>query len=107
MGALLYRSALHAEQIRQEMFVEGRFPERACPQPAVSGALNGSRSSRSPTPIRASARRLEVYAAGQYTWLPFEHIAAVRMKPPPRLRDLLWAPATRTDQRRLPGRGAG
>src|SRR5207237_10886510 len=37
--------------------------------------------------------RLELFAAGQYTWLPFEHIASVRMLPPTRLRDMLWAPA--------------
>jgi type VI secretion system protein ImpE len=37
--------------------------------------------------------RLEVFAAGSYLWIPFEHIATVRMEPPRRLRDLLWAPA--------------
>ena len=35
----------------------------------------------------------ERFAAGQYTWIPLEHIASVRMVPPKRLRDLLWAPA--------------
>jgi type VI secretion system protein ImpE len=37
--------------------------------------------------------RLEVFAAGRYLWLPFEHIATVRMTSPKRLRDLLWTPA--------------
>jgi type VI secretion system protein ImpE len=36
--------------------------------------------------------RLEIFAAGQYTWLPLEHVSTVVMEPPRRLRDLLWAP---------------
>jgi type VI secretion system protein ImpE len=91
-GTLLYRSALHAERTRQEMFVEGSFPRGPGPRP-VSGTLNG-------TPFRcltdADPRigaRLEIFAAGQYTWIPLEQIASVRLEPPKRLRDLLWAPA--------------
>ena len=38
--------------------------------------------------------RLEVFAAGSYLWIPFEHIESVEMAAPRRLRDLLWAPAT-------------
>ena len=37
--------------------------------------------------------RLEVFAAGAYVWLPFEHLASLEMAPPQRLRDTLWAPA--------------
>ena len=37
--------------------------------------------------------RLEVFAAGAYLWLPFEHIASVRMGAPKLLRDLIWIPA--------------
>jgi type VI secretion system protein ImpE len=37
--------------------------------------------------------RLEVFAAGAYLWIPFEHIASVQMEPPRRLRDTLWMPA--------------
>ena len=37
--------------------------------------------------------RLEVFAAGAYLWIPFEHIASVEIQPPKRLRDLLWIPA--------------
>ena len=36
--------------------------------------------------------RLEVFAAGAYVWIPFEHIASIEMRPPQRLRDTLWAP---------------
>jgi len=31
--------------------------------------------------------------AGQYMWLPLEHVAAIKVEPPRRLRDLLWIPA--------------
>jgi type VI secretion system protein ImpE len=37
--------------------------------------------------------RLEIFAAGQYTWLPLEHVSHVTMQEPRRLRDLLWSPA--------------
>ncbi len=37
--------------------------------------------------------RLEVFAAGAYLWIPFEHIASCEMEPPRRLRDTLWRPA--------------
>ena len=37
--------------------------------------------------------RLELYAAGNYLLLPFEHVASIQIQPPKRLRDLLWTPA--------------
>ncbi|MDH5284611.1 MAG: virulence protein SciE type, partial [Gemmatimonadota bacterium] len=37
--------------------------------------------------------RLEVFAAGEYLWLPFEHVASLRIEPPKRARDLVWTPA--------------
>jgi len=37
--------------------------------------------------------RLEVFAAGRYMWIPFAHVASVRMTAPKRLRDLLWPSA--------------
>jgi type VI secretion system protein ImpE len=92
MGTLLYRSALHAEQVRQEMFLEGRPPRGPPPRP-VSGRLNGKPFQSLTDADPRIGARLEVYAAGQYTWIPFEQIASVRMTAPSRLRDLLWAPA--------------
>ena len=38
-------------------------------------------------------QKKEYYAAGQYMWLPLEHIASIEMEAPKRLRDLLWSPA--------------
>ena len=37
--------------------------------------------------------RLELFAAGAYLWIPFEHIEAIEIQKPSRLRDLLWVPA--------------
>jgi len=92
MGTLLYRSALHAERVRQEMFTGGGYPAGRPPRP-VSGTLNGTPfQSLNDADPRIGAR-LEIFAAGQYTWIPLEQIASVRMRPPERLRDLLWAPA--------------
>ena len=35
----------------------------------------------------------EVFANGQYYWLPFESCAAIRIEAPVDLRDLVWSPA--------------
>ena len=92
MGALVYQSALHAERLRQQMFEQSSFPGSAAPRP-VSGTLNGRRFGALEDADPRIGARLEVFAAGQYTWLPFEQIASVRMNAPSRLRDLLWTPA--------------
>jgi type VI secretion system protein ImpE len=91
MGALLYRSALHAERIRQEMFRTGAYPQRSVR--GVSGTLNGQPFDSLTDADPRIGARLEVFAAGEYQWLPLEHVASVRLDPPKRLRDLLWAPA--------------
>jgi type VI secretion system protein ImpE len=93
LGTLLYRSALHAERIRQDMFRTGDLP-RGGPAPRpVRGTLNGQPFEQLADADPRIGARLEVYAAGQYTWLPFEHIESVRIQPPARLRDLIWIPA--------------
>ena len=94
MGALLYRAALHAERIRQAIFENKNYPITA-PESAVplSGTLNGEPfQSLSDADPRLGAR-LEVFAAGDYLWLPMHHIASVEIQAPKRLRDLLWTPA--------------
>ena len=92
MGAWLYRSALHAERLRQALF-SAPLPAGGEPVPPVRGRLNGR-------PFRALedadpriGARLELFAAGQYTWMPLHLLASVRMEAPARLRDLLWTPA--------------
>lgn len=91
-GALLYRSALHAERLRQEMFETRAFPTGPAPRP-VSGTLNGKPFESLTDADPRIGARLELFAAGQYMWLPFEHIASIRVQEPRRLRDLLWATA--------------
>jgi type VI secretion system protein ImpE len=93
MGTLVYRGALNAERTRQEMFASGRLPEGGPPAHAVAGSLNGRRCASLTDADPRIGARLEVFAAGQYLWIPFEHIDSVRMEPPRQLRDLLWAPA--------------
>lgn len=92
MGALLYHSALHAERMRQQMFESNTFPLTSPPKP-VSGTLNGTPFSSLTDADPRIGARLELFAAGQYTWIPFEQIESIRMLPPKRLRDMLWAPA--------------
>ena len=90
-GAIVYYAALHAEKTRHELFEKRGFPTDTPASP--TGELNGKPF----TDIRDAdpniGARLEVFAAGAYLWLPFEHVASLEMGPPQRLRDTLWAPA--------------
>ncbi|HTR76749.1 MAG TPA: type VI secretion system accessory protein TagJ, partial [Gemmatimonadaceae bacterium] len=92
MGALLYHGALHADRVRQDMFRSKAFPASVPPR-TVAGTLNGSPFETISDADPRIGARLEIFAAGQYMWLPFEQIASVTMQAPKRLRDLLWAPA--------------
>ncbi len=94
MGALLYRSALHAERLRAEMFHNGSFPLDTAPTAELSGTLNGKPFSSLEDGDPRIGARLEVFAAGQYMWIPWQHVASIRIESPKRLRDLLWTPAT-------------
>jgi type VI secretion system protein ImpE len=92
LGTLVYHGALHAERTREEMFRTGSYPRGPAPRP-VSGTLNAQPFSTLTDADPRIGARLEVYAAGQYTWIPFEHLVSIRMQGPKRLRDLLWIPA--------------
>lgn len=93
MGALVYRSALHAERTRQAMWRDGTYPRHHQPLPPVSGTLNGRPFTSLTDADPRIGARLEIFAAGQYSWLPLASVATIRMEPPKKLRDLLWAPA--------------
>ncbi len=93
MGALFYRSALHAERIRQQMFKTNELPLAGPASVEIRGALNGKRFETLEDADPRIGARLEIFAAGQYTWIPLAHVASVRMEAPKRLRDLLWIPA--------------
>ena len=90
-GAIVYYAALHAEKTRNDLFERQAFPTEATVSPA--GKLNGKPFTEIRDADPDIGSRLEVYAAGAYLWLPFEHLASLEMRPPERLRDTLWAPA--------------
>ena len=92
MGALLYRAALAAERVRQKFFQQGDYKNHPAASDQISGTLNGAPfQSLSDADPRIGAR-LEVFAGGDYLWIPFDQISSLKMQPPKRLRDLLWAP---------------
>ncbi len=93
MGSLLYRSALHAERLRQEMFLAQVPVAQAQPTDVLSGTLNDEPFTRLSDADPRIGARLEVFVAGQYSWIPFDQIASITAPPPQRLRDLLWIPA--------------
>src|SRR5689334_11279272 len=92
MGAVLYFSALHAERLRHQMFQKQEFPS-APAAASPPGKLNGKPFLSIADADPEIGARLEVYAAGAYLWIPFEHIGSVNIDPPRRLRDTLWTPA--------------
>jgi type VI secretion system protein ImpE len=92
MGAILYHSALHAERLRLEQFKDNDLPTIA-PMKTFSGVLNGQPFESLVDADPRIGARLELYAAGAYLWIGFEHILSIELQPPSKLRDLLWAPA--------------
>jgi len=92
MGAVLYFSALHAEKVRHQMFEKQEFPA-AAPAKSHPGKLNGKPFESITDSDPDVGARLEIYAAGAYLWIPFEHIASINIDPPKTLRDTLWMPA--------------
>ena len=95
LGALLYAGALHAERTRTDLFQKKEYPKAAGESATapLTGTLNGQPFESFEDADPRIGARLEVYAAGQYMWLPLEHIASIEMEAPKRLRDLLWSPA--------------
>jgi type VI secretion system protein ImpE len=93
MGAVLYFSALHAERVRHDLFAKKEYPS----EPATGNLRGGVIDGRSFESLEDSdprvGPRLEMFAAGAYLWIPFEHIEAIEIQKPSRLRDLLWVPA--------------
>ena len=93
MGAMLYFSALHAERLRQDLFEKKDYPAMPVSDTPRPGTLNGKPFEILEDGDPRIGPRLELFAAGAYLWIPFEHIEAIEIEPPKRLRDLLWAPA--------------
>jgi type VI secretion system protein ImpE len=94
LGALLYRAALHAERIRQSIFERRDYPLSAPGSDTVpAGTLNGKTFESIEDADPRVGPKLEVFAAGDYLWIPFQHISSIVIEAPKRLRDLLWIPA--------------
>lgn len=92
LGAVLYKSALHGERLRQQMFRDKSYPPET-DAPARAGTLNGQMFAEIEDADPRLGARLELFAAGAYLWIGFEHIASIEMEAPRRLRDTLWIPA--------------
>lgn len=92
LGIMAYGRVLECEQERAAMFDESTFPESAKEPRPVRGTLNGRPFESLEDADPRVGARLEVFIAGQYSWIPFEHLTSVTLDPPQRLRDLLWAP---------------
>ncbi len=91
-GTLVYRSALHAERTRQEMFLKQDFPP-----PHAAGPASGVGDGQAFADLRDSDPRvganIEVFIAGSYTWIPTAYMRRLEIEKPENLRDLLWARA--------------
>jgi type VI secretion system protein ImpE len=93
LWVLVNRGALVAETKRQQMFSLRQYPAPQEETPALSGVLNGQPFQSLEDADARFGVKLEILVAGQYMWLPLEHVAAIKAEPPRRLRDLLWIPA--------------
>lgn len=93
IGAMLYFSALHAERLRQDLFNKKDYPVTPTSDGTRPGTLNGKPFEVLEDADPRIGPRLELFAAGAYLWIPFEHIESIEIEAPKRLRDLLWAPA--------------
>ena len=91
MGAVLYMSALHAERLRHKLFAESDFPNT--PNQTRAGICDGTPFETIEDADPRIGSRLELFAAGAYLWIPFEHIELIEFQPPKRVRELLWRPA--------------
>jgi type VI secretion system protein ImpE len=92
-GALMYRGALNGERMRHDLFARRAFPTADAPALPLRGSCNGKAFEDFEDADPRIGPRLEIFAAGQYMWLPLTHIASIEIPPPKRLRDLLWMPA--------------
>lgn len=93
LASLLYRGAINAERTRQGMFHNGQVTPPVLDPPKLSGTLNGKPFHSIADADPRVGARLEVFAAGDYLWIGFEHIAYLNVEAPKRLRDTLWATA--------------
>jgi type VI secretion system protein ImpE len=92
-GALMYRSALHAERTRQELFAKREYPEANATAEPQTGEWNGEKFSDLHDADPRIGANLECFIAGSYTWIPMKYMERLEIEKPESLRDLLWARA--------------
>ncbi len=92
-GALMYRSALHAERTRQDLFETKAYPETRNNIASAGGLWNGRQFDELRDADPRVGANLEVFIAGSYTWIPMKYMEALEIEKPVALRDLLWARA--------------
>jgi type VI secretion system protein ImpE len=109
VGALLYRSALRAERQRLAFFEAEQYNSEDASNPVTSrpGTLNGERFETIEDADARVGARLEAFLAGEYVWLPWEHLGSVTMEAPRTLRDLLWPTLYITGGKALEGKELG
>lgn len=94
LGGLLYRSALSAERKRQALIQSQQVPTTTSDSKTpLAGTLNGKPFTSIEDLDPRIGPRLEMFVAGEYVWLPFQHIGNIQMQAPKFLRDTLWATA--------------
>jgi type VI secretion system protein ImpE len=91
-GTLVYRSALHAERTRQDMFLHNRTPALEDKE-ELGGICDGQAFREFADSDPRIGSNLEVYMAGSYTWIPMAYLRKVEIDAPVNLRDLCWARA--------------
>jgi len=92
-GALMYRSALHAERTRQELFAKRSYPEASVAAAPLTGSWNDEKFTEMSDADPRIGANLEVFIAGSYTWIPMKYMERLEVEKPESLRDLLWARA--------------
>ncbi|SEG46311.1 type VI secretion system protein ImpE [Bryocella elongata] len=93
MAYLVYRSALHAERTRQEMFQTGVLPASVAKIAAQGGTWNDEPFESLQDADARIGDHLEVFIAGSYTWIPTSYVRRLEIEAPVALRDLMWARA--------------
>jgi len=92
-GALLYRSALHAERTRQALFAKREYPEVVVSAAPQTGSWNDVDFIDLQDADPRIGANLEVFIAGSYTWIPMKYMERIEIEKPETLRDLIWARA--------------
>jgi type VI secretion system protein ImpE len=92
-GALMYRSALHAERTRRDLFAKKEYPEASLSVDPRGGTWNGQTFKEMQDADPRIGANLEVFIAGSYTWIPMKYMVQIEIEKPESLRDLIWSRA--------------